>query len=356
MKIVLFGAPASGKGTQGKRLADAMDLPHISTGDMLRAMRKEPGPIGDELRLIPPHAFASDQLILTALAAELTKPAYAKGVIFEGFPRTLAQAQAMKGMGLEPDIAINLPISEELVVDRAVNRRIHTASGRSYNLLFSPPKVEGVDDLTGEPLVHRPDDHAPIVKERMDLFKELTEPAIAYIKSQAKPGMGPVWVETDAGQSYETVSAALDLGMDSALAILALRAGKTATVTIESPYAGDIAKNEAYARAAMRDCLLRGEAPFASHLLYTQPGVLDDTQSAQRRLGIEAGLVFAQKTSRTVVYADLGITIGMEEGIARAQAAGRPVEIRSLPGWAPETTPDEPSDDNRNSRRRRNTP
>jgi adenylate kinase len=355
MKIVLFGAPASGKGTQGKRLADDLGLPHISTGDMLRAMREEPGAIGDELRLIPPHAFASDELILTALAAELAKPAYAKGVIFEGFPRTLAQAQAMKGMGLEPDIAINLPIDESLVMDRAVNRRIHQASGRSYNVLFNPPKREGVDDVTGEPLIHRRDDHASIIQERLDLFRDLTVPAINYMKGTAKPGEGPVWVEVDAGRPMNDVSADLDLGMNSAMAIRALRAGKNTTVTVESPYAGDIAKNEAYARAALRDCLLRGEAPFASHLLYTQPGVLDDTQSAQRRLGIEAGLVFAQKTGKTVVYADLGMTPGMEEGIARAHAAGRPVERRSLPGWAPEVSPDEPTEDLRSSQRRRRT-
>lgn len=333
MKIVLFGAPASGKGTQGKRLSSALGLPHVSTGDMLRAMREEPGAIGDELRQIPPHAFASDRLILTALAAEITKPAYANGVIFEGFPRTLAQAQAMKAMGLEPDIAIHLTIDEPLVMERAVNRRVHAASGRSYHTVFNPPQKEGLDDLTGEPLEHRRDDHAPIIKERLGLFHALTRPAIDYMKSTAQPGVGPVWVEVDGGQSFKSVSQDLDLGLNSALAILALRAGKNTTVTVESPYAGDIAQNEAYARAAMRDCLLRGEAPFASHLLYTQPGVLDDTQSAQRRLGIEAGLCFAQMTSKTVVYRDLGITAGMEEGIARAQAAGRPVEMRSLHGW-----------------------
>lgn len=356
MKIVLFGAPASGKGTQGMRLAERLGLPHISTGDMLRAMRQDPGPIGDELRLLPPHAFASDELILTALGAELKKPAYAKGVIFEGFPRTLHQAKAMVDMGLSPDIAISLKIDPRTVTERAVNRRIHQPSGRSYNVLFNPPKVEGRDDVTGEALVHRPDDHADIVQERLDLFARLTQPAIDHIKATAKPGVGPVWVEVDAGRSFQEVSADLDLGMDSALAIRALRAGKNALVTVESPYAGDIATNEAYARAAMRDCLLRGEAPFASHLLYTQPGVLDDTQSAQRRLGIEAGLCFAQATGKTVVYTDLGVTPGMEEGIARARAAGREVEIRSLPAWAPQLAPDTPAEDAPVRRRRSRTP
>lgn len=210
MKIVLFGAPASGKGTQGKRLAEQLGLPHVSTGDMLRAMRQEPGPIGDELRQIPPHAFASDELILAALDAELKKPLYAKGVVFEGFPRTLPQAQAMMTMGMSPDVAINLPIDPQLVIDRAVHRRIHLASGRSYNLLFNPPQVEGKDDLTGEPLVHRDDDHAAIVQERLDLFETLTRPAIEYIKGLALSGQGPVWIEVNAGQSMAAVSAELD--------------------------------------------------------------------------------------------------------------------------------------------------
>jgi adenylate kinase len=352
MKIVLFGAPASGKGTQGKRLAGTLSIPHISTGDMLRAMREEPGPIGEELRQIPPHAFSSDELILTALTAELKKPAYAQGFILEGFPRTLTQAQAMMDRGLVPDIVFNLTIAEDLAMERAVHRRVHPASGRSYHTIFHPPKNAGRDDVTGEPLEHRKDDREPIVRERLNLFRTLTLPAIDYIKSTAKPGLGPVWVEVNGGQSFDGVSQDVDRGIESALAIRALRAGKNTTVTIESPYAGDVHQNEAYARAAMRDCLLRGEAPFASHLLYTQPGVLDDTQSAQRRLGIEAGLCFAQMTSKTVVYDDLGITPGMEEGIARAQAAGRPVEIRSLPGWSPnpvEPTSEEPT---RSARRR----
>lgn len=104
-------------------------------------------------------------------------------------------------------------------------------------------------------------------------------------------------------------------------------------VIVESPFAGDVDRNVAYARAAMRDCFLRGEAPLASHLLYTQPGVLDDLVPEERRLGIEAGLTWGKWAQKTVVYADLGVSPGMELGIARAQVMGRPVEMRSLPGW-----------------------
>jgi hypothetical protein len=106
-------------------------------------------------------------------------------------------------------------------------------------------------------------------------------------------------------------------------------------VIIESPFAGDVARNVAYARAAMADCLRRGEAPFASHLLFTQAGVLDDTVPAERALGIEAGLAWGERADATAVYADLGISPGMQLGIARAVAARRPVEVRYLPGWTP---------------------
>ena len=104
-------------------------------------------------------------------------------------------------------------------------------------------------------------------------------------------------------------------------------------VLIESPFAGDVERNLAYLRAAMRDCLLRGEAPFASHALYTQPGVLDDDKAEERALGIEAGLAWGARADATVVYVDRGISSGMQQGIARAHAEGRPVERRTLPGW-----------------------
>ena len=104
-------------------------------------------------------------------------------------------------------------------------------------------------------------------------------------------------------------------------------------VIIESPFAGDVRRNVTYARAAMADCLARGEAPYASHLLYTQPGVLDDTIPAERRQGIEAGIAWGDKADATVVYQDLGITPGMQQGIDRARAATRPVELRNIPAW-----------------------
>lgn len=135
-----------------------------------------------------------------------------------------------------------------------------------------------------------------------------------------------------------------DSPSEAALALLQLRQRRLAVV-VESPFMAPtpegLERNLAYARAALRDCLLRGEAPFASHLLYTQPGVLDDADPDERALGIEAGLALVDEVDKTVVYADLGVSRGMEMGIERARSRGRPVEFRSLPGWAP-SSPQKP--------------
>lgn len=224
MRIVIFGAPASGKGTQGKRIAARLGVPHVSTGDMLRAMREEPGEVGESLRAIPPHAFASDELILRALHEELAKPAYAKGVVLEGFPRTLPQAKAMLEWGLEPDWIVSLNVDLGLVAERAVGRRTHLASGRSYHVQFNPPRVPDADDETGEPLVQRRDDHAEVVEERLRWFAERTVPAIDWMRASCARAGGPVWTDVDASGSIQEVSAAIDAALESAQAARRTRA------------------------------------------------------------------------------------------------------------------------------------
>lgn len=334
MKIALFGLPACGKGTQAQLLSEAFGFVQLSTGDMLRQMKELPGSLGDKLRALPVGTFADDSLILEAVATELENPKYAKGVIFDGFPRTAAQAKALLEMGVGLDAVVYFKADEDALVERGVNRRVHTASGRVYNLKSAPPKVSGVDDVTGEPLTWRDDDHAVVMRHRFADFHNKTMRALSVLKAVCLPGSGPVYTELDANLPSSTVFERLQHELAAIHAIRKIRNGNIErTVTLESPYAGDLAKNTAYTRASLRDCLLRGEACFASHLLYTQENVLDDTFSAQRRLGIEAGLLFAQLSAKTVVYHDLGITAGMQEGIARAHAAGRMVEYRSLPEY-----------------------
>lgn len=343
MKIALFGLPASGKGTQAQLLKENYGYEPLSTGELLRSMKESPGAIGDKLRDLPVGTFADDDLILQAVKEELTKAKYKKGVIFDGFPRTAKQAEAMLDMGIALDAVVYLRADENLLIERGVNRRVHMPSGRLYNLKFSPPLTPGVDDLTGEPLTWRADDKEDIMRRRFQDFSDKTLPALNALKSKCALGNGPVYTELDATLDSDSVFELLQLELSAIKAIQIIRNGDIKqTVTIESPYAGDIEANENYARLAMRDCLLRGEACFASHLLYTQPGVLDDTCYAQRRLGIEAGLLFAQMTAKTVVYQDLGMSKGMLEGIERAHNAGRPVEYRSLPKPDLSTTLDTP--------------
>jgi len=220
MKIVLFGLPASGKGTQAQRLHDALGLPHLSTGDMLRHMREQPGAVGDELRALPPGSFASDTLILTALREHLAAPAFQNGVLLDGFPRTRAQAEAMAGMGVAADVVVFLNADPETVIQRAIHRRTHLASGRVYNALFNPAKVADRDDVTGEPLVQREDDHEPIVRQRLADYAAKTQPAIDYLKAQAQAGQGPHWIEVDATLPAPEVFAQVMAGIRTAQARL----------------------------------------------------------------------------------------------------------------------------------------
>lgn len=182
MKIVLFGPPGSGKGTQANMLKEHLDVPHLSTGDLLRSVAKETGPLADEVRAVPVGHFASDELIVKLLIAELNKEKYSKGVLLDGFPRTKAQADVMFNMGLQMDMAINFSIDEEKLISRIVNRRLHPSSGRIYNLLSNPPKQDGIDDVTGELLVHREDDREDVVQKRFDDYRNKTLPAVEMFK------------------------------------------------------------------------------------------------------------------------------------------------------------------------------
>jgi adenylate kinase len=332
MRIALFGLPASGKGTQAQRLSVDLGYGQLSTGDMLRKMKTQPGAVGDRLRALPIGTFADDALILEAVALELKDPAYEAGVIFDGFPRTEAQARAMAAIGIAVDGVIWLKADEEQLVERAVNRRVHLPSGRIYNLVTAPPKEDNKDDITGDTLTWRDDDHESIIRRRFDDFNTKTVPAIHALKDMGRSANGPVYSEINANSTADDVYAILTLDIAAIKAVKTIRAGDMRnTVTIETPFAGDVATNLRYVRAAMRDCLLRGEAPFASHALYTQEKVLDDTSGAQRRLGIEAGLLLAKLTAKTVMYTDLGLSEGMAEGLRSAAVSGRIIEQRSLP-------------------------
>jgi adenylate kinase len=211
MRIVLFGPPASGKGTQAELLHEALGLPHLSTGDLLRRVAKEDGNLGDQVRAVPTGHFASDELIITLLKAELDTPAYANGVLLDGFPRTPAQAGKMQEMGLAMDVAIDIRVDEAILLERIVNRRVHPGSGRIYNLLTHPPKNPGVDDETGEMLVHRDDDKAEMVEKRMADYHDKTQPAVDAFRQT--PGV--FWIRIDGMRPADVVFDDIATGLES---------------------------------------------------------------------------------------------------------------------------------------------
>lgn len=200
MRIVLFGPPASGKGTQAYLLKEALNIPHLSTGDLLRRVAKENTELGNEVRAVPVGHFASDDLIVRLLKAELEKDEYSNGVLLDGFPRTKAQALTMQEMGLVMDFAVNLVVNEDILTQRLVNRRVHPGSGRIYNLIGAPPKVDGIDDVTGEPLVHRDDDKLEVVQQRFADYRNKTVPAVEVFRNS-----GVRWIEVNGEQDSAVV-------------------------------------------------------------------------------------------------------------------------------------------------------
>lgn len=188
-RVALFGLPASGKGTLAKKMQEQWGWEPLSTGDMIRRMRSEQTPIGERLRGLPPGTFADDALVLAAVKVELENPKYAKGVIFDGFPRTLAQLDAMESVGVELDAVLYLEADEDELVTRAENRRVHIPSGRVYNNKSAKPKQEGLDDLTGEPLTWREDDHEDVARRRFADYWLKTHPVVETLKTRSEAGL-----------------------------------------------------------------------------------------------------------------------------------------------------------------------
>lgn len=189
MKIVLLGAPGSGKGTQAKFIAEHFDIPHISTGDMLRAERDSGSELGKFIKmLIDDGNFVPDELIISLIERRILEKDCVNGFILDGFPRTKVQAEKMKEMGIPVDKAIEIDVPFDLIVERITGRLTHEASGRTYHIRYNPPKVAGLDDVTGEALIQRADDTAEVVVPRLDTYKEKTLPVVEFYKNEARLG------------------------------------------------------------------------------------------------------------------------------------------------------------------------
>ena len=187
MRLILLGAPGAGKGTQATFICKKYDIPQISTGDMLRAAVKAGSPLGIEAKkVMDAGGLVSDDLIINLVKERITQPDCAHGFLFDGFPRTIPQADAMKAAGVKIDYVLEIDVPFEAIIERMSGRRSHPASGRTYHVKFNPPKVEGLDDVTGEPLIQREDDKEETVGKRLEVYSAQTRPLVEYYSNWAK--------------------------------------------------------------------------------------------------------------------------------------------------------------------------
>jgi adenylate kinase len=189
MKLILLGAPGAGKGTQATFIKEKFSIPQISTGDMLRAAVKAGTPLGIAAKqVMDAGGLISDEIIINLVKERIKEADCANGFLFDGFPRTIPQAQAMKDAGVEIDYVVEIDVKDDEIIKRMSGRRAHLASGRTYHVIFNPPKVTGKDDVTGEDLVQRPDDAEETVIKRLNVYHEQTKPLVQYYTAWATSG------------------------------------------------------------------------------------------------------------------------------------------------------------------------
>jgi adenylate kinase len=189
MKLILLGAPGAGKGTQANYIKEEFGIPQISTGDMLRAAIKAGTPLGLAAKQVMDAGnLVSDEIIINLVKERIKEPDCAKGFLFDGFPRTIPQAQAMKDANIDIDFVVEIDVADNEIVQRMGGRRVHLASGRTYHEVFNPPKVAGKDDVTGEDLVQRPDDAEDTVLKRLSVYHEQTQPLVEFYTAWSKSG------------------------------------------------------------------------------------------------------------------------------------------------------------------------
>ena len=181
MKIILLGPPGAGKGTQAKYICEAYKIPQISTGDMLRAAVRAATPVGLEAKkIMDAGELVSDDLILSLVKERITNEDCNSGYLFDGFPRTIVQAEGMLEADIDVDYVVELQVDDEAIVERMSGRRVHLGSGRTYHIIYNPPKTPDIDDVTGEPLIQRDDDKEETVRNRLKVYHDQTAPLIAF--------------------------------------------------------------------------------------------------------------------------------------------------------------------------------
>jgi adenylate kinase len=210
MRLILLGAPGAGKGTQAAFLCQKYGIPQISTGDMLRAAVKAGSPMGlAAKKVMDSGALVSDDIIIGLVKERLAQPDCARGFLFDGFPRTIPQADALKQAGVKLDCVLEIDVPFAAIVERMSGRRSHTASGRTYHVKFNPPMVDGLDDVTGEPLIQREDDKEDTVLKRLEVYAAQTRPLVEYYANWAKadPRQAPKYRRIDGMGSVDEITA-----------------------------------------------------------------------------------------------------------------------------------------------------
>ena len=189
MRLILLGPPGAGKGTQAAVICKHFGIPQISTGDMLRTAVKAGTPLGIEAKkVMDSGSLVSDGIIIGLVKERIAEPDCAGGFLFDGFPRTIPQAEAMKTAGVRLDYVLEIDVPDSSIVERMSGRRVHVASGRTYHVRFNPPRVEGLDDATGDELIQRVDDLEETVKKRLAVYAEQTRPLVSYYQAWAASG------------------------------------------------------------------------------------------------------------------------------------------------------------------------
>ncbi|RTZ71748.1 MAG: adenylate kinase [Gammaproteobacteria bacterium] len=214
MRIILLGGPGAGKGTQANFIKEKYNIPQISTGDMLRAHVKAGTDLGKAAKKIMDEGgLVSDDIIMGMVKERIKDDDCKNGYLFDGFPRTIPQAEAMKEAGIGIDAVVEIDVPDEEIIKRMSGRRVHLPSGRTYHVIFNPPKVEGKDDVTGEDLIQRDDDKEETVKERLRVYHEQTEPLIDFYRKEAEKG-NLKYVKVDGVGSVEEIRDAIFAGLE----------------------------------------------------------------------------------------------------------------------------------------------
>ena len=214
MKIILLGAPGAGKGTQAKYITETYGIPQVSTGDMLRTAVKEKSELGLKVeQVMASGALVTDDIIIALVKERIAQPDCQNGFLFDGFPRTIPQAEAMVSAGVETDVVLEIDVPDDEIVKRLSGRRVHLDSGRVYHIEYNPPAEPGIDDVSGEPLIQRPDDEEGTVRKRLAVYHKQTQPLVGFYEGLQKDGAGLNVIKIDGVESVDKIREAISTAL-----------------------------------------------------------------------------------------------------------------------------------------------